>query len=98
MTPQHSQARLATAIDVGAESAQPCNELGPIAPSYDVLHRIDLIAAAKDAWPTEPGSYESTIRALFQAAEVCLLNLARVTGRTREAIAARDVATASRYI
>lgn len=105
MTSQASPACPATSTEVGGEAVaacsefgQPSNELGPIAPSYDDLHRIDLIAASKEACPTEPGSYESTVRAVFQAAEVCLLNLARLTGRTREAVEARDFASASRYI
>lgn len=84
--------------DACPESGPPRNELGPIAPSYDHLHRIDLLAAARETCPTEPGSYESTVRAVFQAAEVCLLNLARLTDRGRQAVQARDFATAARLI
>lgn len=104
MTAQESQAcpLPTTGVSAGApaacpEAGRPSNELGPIAPSYDQLHRIDLLTAAKQKCPTEPGSYESTVRAVFQAAEVCLLNLARLTARARTAVEARDFATASRF-
>ncbi|MFI8353926.1 hypothetical protein [Streptomyces cyaneofuscatus] len=80
------------------EAGPPRNELGAIAPSYDHLHRIDLIAAAKEKFPTEPGSYASTVRAVLQASEVSLLNLARLTGRAREAVGRRDLATAARFL
>ncbi|MFD4633980.1 hypothetical protein ACFVYR_17335 [Streptomyces sp. NPDC058284] len=105
MTTQESQACPVPTVAVSTgppdacpASGPPGNELGPIAPSYDHLHRIDLIGAAREACPTEPGSYESTVRAVFQAAEVCLLNLARLTDRGRKAVKARDYASASRYI
>ncbi|MEN8655033.1 hypothetical protein ABCR94_31730 [Streptomyces sp. 21So2-11] len=105
MTTQESHAcpvptlGVSSGTPVGCPGADlPRNELGAIAPSYDDLHRIDLIMAAKEKCPTEPGSYESTVRAVFQAAEVCLLNLARLTGRAQEAVEARDFATASRFV
>lgn len=72
--------------------------LGPVAPSYDDLHRIDLLAAAIGARDVPTGGYESAVCAILQASEVCLLNLARVASRTGNSLQLDDVALASRHV
>lgn len=78
--------------------AKAATALGPIADSYDDLHRIDLLAAAIGARGVPPSSFPSAACAIFQASEVCLLNLARIARRTGEAIRLDDVALASRHV
>lgn len=73
-------------------------ELGAVAESYDQLHRIDLLGEARAARGVPPGTYDSTVCAIFQAAEVCLLNLARLAGRTQASVLAADIPGASRYV
>ncbi|MGW1916263.1 hypothetical protein ACWCQS_37485 [Streptomyces sp. NPDC002076] len=73
-------------------------ELGPVAESYDQLHRIDLLAEARAARAVPEGTYDSTVCAVFQASEVCLLNLARLAGRTQARVLADDIPAASRYV
>lgn len=73
-------------------------ELGPVAESYDELHRIDLLGEARAARAVPEGTYDSTVCAVFQASEVGLLNLARLAGRTQECVLADDIPTASRYV
>lgn len=73
-------------------------ELGPVAESYDQLHRIDLIGEARSARGVPEGTYDSTVCAVFQASEVCLLNLARLARRTQARVLADDIPAASRYV
>ncbi|MFJ9542591.1 hypothetical protein ACIRPX_35810 [Streptomyces sp. NPDC101225] len=85
-------------------SAHPCagrrqmTELGPVAESYDQLHRIDLLGEARAARAVPEGTYDSTVCAVFQASEVGLLNLARLAGRTQAGVLAGDIPAASRYV
>ncbi|WP_330283716.1 hypothetical protein [Streptomyces sp. NBC_00588] len=72
-------------------------ELGPVADSYDQLHRIDLLGEARAARGVQEGTYDSTVCAVFQASEVALLNLARLARRTQTCLLADDIPTASRY-
>ncbi len=69
--------------------------LGPIAESYDQLHRIDLLAEAIAGRGVPQASYVSAACAVLQASEVCLLNLARMVGRTSTAVRRGDVIAAS---
>ncbi|WP_266461859.1 hypothetical protein [Streptomyces sp. NEAU-H22] len=73
-------------------------ELGPVAESYDQLHRIDLLGEARAARKVPEGTYDSTVCAVLQASEVCLLNLARLANRTQVCLLADDIRSASRYI
>jgi tryptophan 2,3-dioxygenase len=73
-------------------------ELGPVAESYDQLHRIDLLGEARAARGVPEGTYDSLTCAIFQASEVCLLNLARLATRTRACVVADDIPAASRYV
>ena len=73
-------------------------ELGPVAESYDQLHRIDLLGEARAARAVPEGTYDSTVCAVFQASEVGLLNLARLANRTQACVLAGDIPAASRYV
>ncbi|WP_433303902.1 hypothetical protein ACQP2F_13345 [Actinoplanes sp. CA-030573] len=73
-------------------------DLGPVAKSYDELHRIDLLGEARAARGVPAGTYDSLVCSVFQAAEVCLLNLSRLATRTQACVLAADIAAASRYI
>lgn len=85
-------------------TADPCaagrdtTDLGPVAESYDQLHRIDLLGEARAARGVPHGTYDSTVCAVLQASEVCLLNLARLAGRTQQHLLAGDIPAASRYV
>lgn len=57
------------------------NELGKIAESYDELHNIPHLRAARGRCGVSPATYNSAVRTVFQAAEVALLNLTRLTRR-----------------
>lgn len=63
------------------------NERGVIAESYYDLQGLRVLDAAREAHPVPAASPESTLRAVFQAIEIALLNLSDVVSR-----AARDVA------
>lgn len=69
--------------------------LGPIAPSYDQLHRIDLLARAVAQRSLPQASSMSSVATVLQAAEVGLLNLARMAERTQTALKDGDLARAS---
>ncbi|CAL9394147.1 hypothetical protein SUDANB6_01322 [Streptomyces sp. enrichment culture] len=73
-------------------------ELGPVAESYDQLHRIDLLGEARAARGVPEGTYDSTVCAVFQASEVSLLNLARLARRTQARLLGDDIPAASRYV
>jgi tryptophan 2,3-dioxygenase len=57
------------------------NQRGIIAESYHDLQGLGLLAAARDAYPLPKASSESALRAVFQAAEIALLNLTDLIGR-----------------
>ncbi|MFE3504510.1 hypothetical protein ACFXPX_40530 [Kitasatospora sp. NPDC059146] len=71
--------------------------LGPVAESYDQLHRIDLLARARAGGGVAPASYESLVRAVFQAAEVSLRNLSRLAERTRAGTLAGELGDTARF-
>ncbi|MFD3823657.1 hypothetical protein [Streptomyces sp. NPDC058625] len=73
-------------------------ELGPVAENYDQLHRIDLLGEARAARAVPEGTYDSTVCAVLQASEVCLLNLARLARKTRACLLADDIPAASRHV
>lgn len=99
-TPERAQTRAeALRAPTGCPvDAQAVNELGPIAPSYDRLHRVDLIGDARSATKAPQASYESTVCAALQAAEVGVLNLTRIAIRTATAVNDRDFGRASRLV
>lgn len=57
------------------------NERGVIAEQYRDLQGLPRLEAARAAYPLPSASHASTIRAVFQAVELALLNLADVIGR-----------------
>ena len=57
------------------------NERGVIAESYHELQGLATLAAARATYPLPKASPESTLRAIFQAAEIALLNLADLLAR-----------------
>lgn len=57
------------------------NERGIIAESYHELQGLAVLAAARQAYPLPKSSDESTLRAVFQSAEIALLNLADLMAR-----------------
>lgn len=86
-------------IRAGTEpDGRPMTELGPVAKSYDELHRIDLLGAARAARGVPVGTYDSLVCSVFQAAEVCLLNLVRLASRSQACVLAGDIPAASRYV
>ena len=63
------------------------NERGVIAEHYRDLQGLPVLDAARQTYPLPSASTASTIRAVFQAVEIAILNLADLIGR-----AATDVA------
>jgi hypothetical protein len=57
------------------------NERGIIAENYNDLQGLGVLASAKETYPLPKASDESTLRAVYQAAEIALLNLADVVAR-----------------
>src|SRR5258708_7758018 len=57
------------------------NERGIIAENYHDLQGLGVLEAARQSYPLPKASGESTLRAVFQAAEIALLNLADVIAR-----------------
>ena len=57
------------------------NDRGVIAENYHELQGLGVLAAARRSHPLPKASAESTLRAVFQAVEIALLNLADVVGR-----------------
>lgn len=66
------------------------NGLGRIAESYDVLHNIAHLSAARQQANVHPASHNSAVRAVFQAAEVAVLNLTRLSDRASCQLARGD--------
>lgn len=73
-----------------------CNHLGPIAESYDELHSIPNLQRARLLLDLPPASYDSGAGTVFQAAEIALLNLARLSGRAAEHLTAGNLAHTDR--
>jgi hypothetical protein len=80
---EDGQARHATRQAVVAEGAHSAvyNQRGVIAESYYDLQALGLLEAARTEYPLPKASNESTLRAVFQAAEIGLLNLADIMTR-----------------
>jgi len=57
------------------------NERGVIAEQYSELQAISVLDEARRSYPLAPTSPESTIRAIFQAVEIALLNLEDLLSR-----------------
>src|SRR5215211_4078957 len=57
------------------------NQRGIIAESYHDLQGLEVLASARAAYPLPKASGESALRAVFQAAEIALLNLTDLIGR-----------------
>jgi tryptophan 2,3-dioxygenase len=67
---------------LSASAATPIhNDRGVIAESYHDLQGLGVLAAARACFPLPHASAASTLRAIFQAAEVALLNLEDLLGR-----------------
>jgi hypothetical protein len=67
------------------------NERGVIAESYHDLQALGLLAAARNAYPLPKASDGSTLRAVFQAVEIGLLNLADVMWRAAADVEQRRI-------
>ncbi|MFG6447794.1 hypothetical protein ACG0Z6_05985 [Roseateles sp. BYS180W] len=72
--------RLDTPAELSAAAAAH-NALGAIAPSYDLLHNIPLLTQARQAALESSATSASAVQTLLQAAEVALLNQARLLTR-----------------
>ncbi|RCJ27000.1 hypothetical protein A6770_02185 [Nostoc minutum NIES-26] len=57
------------------------NELGIIAQNYTELQSIHILQESRERYPLLKASPESTARAIFQAAEITILNLVDLTKR-----------------
>jgi tryptophan 2,3-dioxygenase len=57
------------------------NERGVIAENYHELQGLGVLRAAREAYPLPKASGASTLRAVFQAAEIALLNLVDLAAR-----------------
>jgi tryptophan 2,3-dioxygenase len=71
------------------------NELGIIAEHYRDLQGLPVLEAARQAYPLPKASDASAIRAVFQAAEIAILNLADVVGRAAADVERDALARAS---
>jgi tryptophan 2,3-dioxygenase len=65
------------------------NKRGVIAEQYSQLQAVDILNKAKEAYALPKASQASTIRALFQAAEVALLNLNDLMMRSTNEVATK---------
>jgi tryptophan 2,3-dioxygenase len=70
------------------------NDRGVIAESYHDLQALGVLDAARRKYPLPKASDESTLRAVFQAAEIGLLNLADVMSRAATEVEQGRVDTA----
>ena len=71
------------------------NDQGVIAEQYLELQALHVLQAARDAYPLLPASAESTLRAIFQAAEIALLNLEDLVSRAAMDIEQRAFGSAA---
>ena len=67
------------------------NSLGKVAADYEDLHKIKILEKISEKWHQKPISYNSALRAEFLAAEICLLNLARISKKAAEKIRREDI-------
>ncbi|MCP3098100.1 hypothetical protein LZ198_04320 [Myxococcus sp. K15C18031901] len=81
--------------EAGTAPGPQCNALGRIAESYDILHNIPSLNAARRQGNLPIASYNSAVRTVFQGAEVALLNLTRLTDRVSCHVARSNPARAS---
>ena len=75
-------------------STQFSNERGVIAEQYSQLQALHVLEAIKEMHPLPKASYESTIRAIFQATEVALLNIADLVSRATVDVRSRQFGAA----
>ncbi|MGH3831199.1 MAG: hypothetical protein ACRDRS_12255 [Pseudonocardiaceae bacterium] len=78
-------------LDAAPPESAMENDLGPIAKSYDLLHQVPKLREAKLAASLQSASYDSSVVAIFQGAELALRNLAGLTGRCTAATRATDI-------
>jgi hypothetical protein len=71
------------------------NDHGVIAEQYSELQALPVLEAAKDAYSLGTATAESTIRAIFQAAEITLLNLDDLVSRAATDIEQRAFGSAA---
>ncbi len=69
-------------------------KLGPIADSYSELQGLPTLEKARSSVVVKQATYSSAIRAILQAAEVCLVNLSDLYGRARNQITGHGLETA----
>jgi tryptophan 2,3-dioxygenase len=62
------------------------NERGAIAETYEKLQGLHILKEARDHHPLTKASSQSTLRAIFQAAEITLLNLTDLMSRASKDI------------
>ncbi len=74
--------------------AQFRNECGVIAEQYSHLQALHVLEAIKEMHPLPKASYESSIRAIFQATEVALLNVADLVSRATVDVRSRQFGAA----
>ncbi|WP_256080119.1 hypothetical protein [Massilia sp. YIM B04103] len=78
-----------------AGSNEQENALGAIAESYDVLHNLAILTQARLVSEVAAGTRASALHAVFQAAEIALLNLVRLTERASKALQDGDLQRAT---
>ncbi|NHZ33361.1 hypothetical protein [Massilia rubra] len=78
-----------------ANGAAQANALGAIAESYDVLHNLATLSQARHVSDVVAGTRNSALHAVFQAAEIALLNLVRLTRRATKALQEDDLQRAT---
>ena len=71
------------------------NDHGVIAEQYSELQALPVLEAARDAYSLGTATAESTIRAIFQAAEITLLNLDDLVSRAATDIEQRAFGSAA---
>jgi hypothetical protein len=81
--------------DIREKSGPLYNERGVIAEMYSELQGLHVLEIAREAYPLPKASAESVLRAIFQAAEVGLLNLANLVSRAALDIEQRRVGSAT---
>lgn len=72
----------------------PENERGPIAKTYNELQSLELLELSKQKISLEKGSAESAVRAILQAIEIAVLNIADLTLRATKDIQADNIQNA----